>query len=114
MASKIGQWAFLVGLALAVIFAFVKAGQWEGAVTLVLVIAGLVIGFLNITEKETTPFLVAAIALMATSAAKLDVINGLVPNVGTWLQNIVVNIAVLAAPAAVVVALKAIKSLAQD
>lgn len=114
MASKIGQWAFLVGLALAVVFAFVKAGNWEGIVTLVLVIAGLVVGFLNITEKETTPFLIAAIALMATSAARLEVINNLVPNVGTWLQNIVVNIGVLAAPAAVVVALKAIKSLAQD
>ncbi|MBI4451810.1 hypothetical protein HY637_00125 [Candidatus Woesearchaeota archaeon] len=117
MASKIGQWAFLVGLALAVVFAFVKAGKWEGIVTLVLVIAGLVVGFLNITEKETTPFLIAAVALMATSAAsstKLDVINDLVPNVGTWLQNIVVNIGILATPAAVVVALKAIKSLAQD
>ena len=114
MASKIGQWAFLVGLALAVVFAFVKAGSWEGVLTLVLVIAGLVVGFLNITEKETTPFLIAAIALMATSAARLEVINDLVPNVGTWLQNIVVNIGVLAAPAAVVVALKAIKSLAQD
>ncbi|MBI2654937.1 hypothetical protein HYX06_00745 [Candidatus Woesearchaeota archaeon] len=114
MANKIGQWAFLVGLALAVVFAFVKAGSWTGIVTLVLVIAGLVVGFLNITEKETTPFLVAAIALMATSAANLEVINDLVPNVGTWLQGIVGNIAVLAAPAAVVVALKAIKSLAQN
>ena len=117
MASKIGQWAFLVGLALAVVFAFVKAGSWEGIVTLVLVIAGLVVGFLNISEKETTPFLVAAIALMATSAASasnLVVIDSLVPKVGTWLQNIVVNIGVLATPAAVVVALKAIRSLAQD
>ncbi len=114
MASKLGQWSFIFGLALAVVFAFVKSGQWEGTVTLVLVIAGLVVGLLNITEKETTPFLIAAIALMATSYAKLDVIDGLVPNVGTWLQNIVVNIGVLAAPAAVVVALKAIKSLAED
>ncbi len=115
MGSKIGQWAFLLGLLLAVVFGFLTAGTaWGGILTIVLVVAGLVVGFLNVTEKETTPFLVAAVALMATSAAKLTVINDLVPNVGTWLQNIVMNFAVFVAPAAVVVALKAINSLAKD
>lgn len=114
MAAKIGQWAFIVGVILAVVFGFLKAGNWAGIVTLVLVVAGLIVGFLNVTEKETTPFLVASIALMATSVANLEVINDLVPNVGTWLQSIVGNFAVLIAPAAVVVALKAVHSLAQE
>ncbi len=114
MAQKMGQWAFIVGVVLAILFGFFKAGNWAGVVTLVLVIAGLIVGFLNVTERETTPFLVAAIALMATSAANLMVINDLVPNVGTWLQNIVGNFAVLIAPAAVVVALKAVHSLARE
>jgi len=114
MGSKMGEWAFLIGVLLAVIFGFFKAGQWAGVLTLVLVIAGLVVGFLNISEKETTPFLIAAVALMATGAANLQVIDGLIPNVGTWLQNIVENIAVLVTPAAIVVALKAIRSLARD
>ncbi len=114
MTAKIGEWAFIIGVILAVLFGFVKADNWEGIVTLVLVIAGLIVGFLNVTEKETVPFLVAAVALMATSNADLRVINGIIPNVGTWLQNIVANIAVFVAPGAVVVAIKAIRALAKD
>ena len=116
--AKLGEWAFIVGIVLAVIFGFFRAGTWAGIVTLVLVVAGLVVGFLNVTEKETLPFLVAAIALMATSQADLKVIDSLFSavnlTVGTWLQNIVSNIAVFVAPGAVVVAVKAIKSLAKD
>src|SRR3989338_2261694 len=114
MGSKLGQWAFVLGVLLAVIFGFFKAGQWEAALTLVLVIAGIVVGFLNVTEHETTPFMIAAAALMLTSAAKLTVIDDLVANVGTWLQNIVGNFAVLIAPAAVIVAVKAVWALAKD
>ena len=111
---KIGEWAFYIGLALAFVFGILKAGSYEGLLTLVLVVVGLVVGLLNITEKETTPFLIAAIALIATGTANLQVINGIIPNVGTWLQNIVNNFAVLVTPAAVVVALKTVSSLAKD
>ena len=114
MDSKLGEWAFIVGLVLAIIVSFFSAGNWAGLVTLVLVIVGLIVGFLNITEKETTPFLIAAVALIVTSSADLEVINGIIPNVGTWLQNIVHNIAVLVSPAAIVVALKSVRSLAKD
>ena len=110
MGKKIGEWAYLVGLVLALVFGFIEAGSWQGILTLVLVIAGLVIGFLNITEKETTPFLIASVALIATGTADLTII----PAVGQWLQNIVDNIAVLVTPAAIVVALKTIKSLAKS
>ncbi|MBI1936408.1 hypothetical protein HYS31_08300 [Candidatus Woesearchaeota archaeon] len=114
MGSKVGQWAFIIAVLLAVLFGFLKAGEWEGVLTLVLVIAGLIVGFLNVTEHETSSFLLAAIALMATSAANLSVIDDLVPNVGTWLQSIVGNFAVLVAPAAVIVAIKAVWALAKD
>ena len=110
MGKKIGEWAYLIGLALAVVFGFLSAGNLAGVLTLVLVIAGLIIGFLNVTEKETTPFLIASVALIATGTADLSII----PTIGTWVQNIVENIAVLVTPAAIVVALKAIKSLAKN
>ena len=114
MASKVGEWSFILGVLLAVVFGFMTAGSYAGILTLVLVIAGLIVGLLNISEKETTPFLVASIALIVTSSAKLTVIDGLVPMVGTWLQNIVGNIAVLVTPAAIVVALKAVYALSKD
>ena len=111
--SKIGQWAFIVGVLLAILFGFIPT-KWESVATLLLVVLGLVVGFLNVTEKESTPFLVAAAALMITANAgtNLSVIKPVV--LGDFLQNAVEKIGVFVAPAAVIVALKSIQSLAKD
>ena len=113
MASKMGQWAFVVGILLAVLIGFVPSDM-QGMATLVLVVLGLVVGFLNISEKETTPFLVAGIALLATgnAADKLTVIPPAA--LGTFLAGSVKNIAAFVAPAAVLVAVKAIWAFAKD
>ena len=117
MESKIGQWAFIIGIILAIVVGVFSAslGSWTGNLTLLLVILGLIVGFLNISEKETTPFLVASAALMltATSVGTLNTID-LGVSLGKYLAGIVSQIAVFVAPAAVVVALKAIQSLAKD
>ena len=108
-----GEWAFIVGFVMAVLFGFIP-GQWEGIATLVLVILGLVVGLLNISEKETIPFLVAASALMITSIAGAT-LKLIPPDVlGNFLQSAVTKIGVFVAPAAIVVALKTIQSLAKD
>ena len=112
MASKIGEWAFIIGIVLAVLFGFVPA-TYLGMATLVLVILGLLVGFLNITEKETTPFLVAGIALLATGNAA-DSLNAIPYGLGAFLSNAVKNIAAFVAPAAILVAVKAIYALAKD
>ena len=112
MAKKLGEWSFIIGVVLAIMFGFIPE-QWEGMVTLLLVILGLIVGFLNISEKESTPFLVAAAALMITAIAGATL--GLIPPqvLGNFLQNAVEKIGVFVAPAAVVVALKSIHSLAK-
>ena len=84
----------------------------QGMLVLLLVVLGLVVGFLNISEKETTPFLVAAAALLITNTAG-DALNK-IPVVGDSVAGIVSQISVFVAPAAIVVALKAIQSLAKD
>ena len=113
MTSKLGEWAFIIGVVLAILFGFIPS-DWEGIATLVLVILGLVVGFLNITEKESTPFLIAAAALMLTGSAGASL--SLIPPLalGSFLQNAVEKIGVFVVPAAIVVALKAIQSLAKD
>jgi len=78
---------------------------------LLLVVLGTIVGFLNVTAKETTEFLVAAIALIAAGGAGLNVIVW--GNIGIYLQSILSNITVFVAPAAVVVALKAVFELAE-
>jgi len=111
--SKIGSWAFIAGLIIAVIVGLAKADQLGGLVALVLVLIGIVVGFLNVTEKEATPFLIAAIALLATgSASSMSVITLL--DLGARLTAALDAIAVFVAPAAIIVAVKQIYGLAKN
>lgn len=110
--EKIGSWAFIIGVLIAVIFGL--AGSvfvgLEAYAILALVILGLIVGFLNITDKEIKTFLIASIALLLVGSATLLPLNTLIPglNLGTYLQSIVNNIAVFVAPAALITALKAV------
>ena len=113
MAGKLGQWAFIVGVLLAILFGFVPT-DWESKATLLLVVLGLVVGFLNVTEKESTPFLIAAAALMITANAGTNLSVIKLAGLGNFLQSAVEKIGVFVAPAAVIVALKSIQSLAKD
>lgn len=108
MEAKIGHYAFLAGVALAILAGIATDLIATDIVGLILVILGLVVGFINVTAKETTEFLIATVALMLAGAANLAII----PAIGIYLQAIVANIVVFVAPAAVVVALKAVKALA--
>lgn len=113
--SKMGQWAFIVGVGIAIViglFSSNLSGNFQGWLVLLLVVLGLVVGLLNVTEKETTPFLIAAAALLITGTSQATLI--VIPTIGIYLGAIVQNIAVFVTPAAIVVALKAIQSLAKD
>ncbi len=109
MDKKIGHYAFLVAILLGILAALVPSLQVDW-VTWTLIVLGLVVGFLNITSKETTEFLVATIALMMVGTAGL----GVIPTAGMILKNILLNIQALVVPAALIVALKAIYSLAEE
>ena len=115
MEAKIGQWSFIGGILIAIvigIFSSTLGGDLKGWLILLLVVLGLIVGFLNISEKETTPFLVASVALLITSTAG-DTLQ-LIPTVGVYLVGVVQQIGVFVTPAAIVVAIKAINSLAQN
>jgi len=113
MTKKMGEWAFIVGVLIAVLLG-VLPDNYEGMLTLVLIVLGLIVGLLNVTATESTPFLVAAAALLITGTTGTR-LSSIPPGVlGAFLQNAVENIAVFVAPAAIVVALKAIQSLAKD
>ena len=120
MGSKIGRWSFVIGVVIALIvglFANSLSTDVHGWLILLLVVLGLLVGLLNISEKETTPFLVATAALLITSAAiktKDGTILDIIPTVGLYLAAIVQEIAVFVMPAAIVVSLKAIQSLAKE
>ena len=102
-----GHWAFLLGLALAVLAGLVP--QWQTA-TMVWALfgLGLLVGLLNVTARETTEFLVAALTLMVVGSA------GALPSLGLTLTGVFNNIVAFVGPAALIVALKAVWGLAQE
>ena len=99
----VGFWAFIVGLIISVIAGLVLPGN--AIVVLVLVILGIIIGFLNISPKETQALLLAAIALIVVG-------NAFAPlkflGIDTMIAGILAYITVLVAPAAVIAAIKTI------
>ena len=114
--NQIGSWAFIIGVLIAIIGgavggSIIALSPW---ITTVLVILGLVVGLLNITQEEFSDFLIAVIALavvsVGTTAAQLSAI----PGIGMVLQSIVTNITVFVAPAGLVVALTTIYKLAKS
>lgn len=111
--ASLGHYIFLVGVLLAVAVALYPFPQGTKAVmAIVLIVAGLVVGLINITSEETVPFLVAAIALIVSSGFA-GAFLGSVPQVGQSLQAVFVHILIFVSPAALVVALKTIYSLAK-
>ena len=107
--KKYGPWAFYAALAVAVILAFV---EFEWAVW-VLAILGLLVGILNISQKESTPFLIASIAWMAAGQFLQGVLGGL-PVVGGYIAAFLGNVVTFVGPAAAVVAIMALYYVTKD
>ena len=108
--NLLGAWAFLIGVILAVIFAFITAGAWLGWV---LVIVGIIIGLLNITDAEVQPFLLAGAILVIVSYFGSGVFALIKIGEIAFLANVLSNILTLFVPATIIVALKSVFSMAK-
>jgi hypothetical protein len=104
--EKVGKWAFIAGLVLAVVAGLGIQATWTAWV---LVVLGLVVGFLNVSAKESRGFLLAAIGLILSATAVQSI-----PFVGEIVTRIVSDIIVFIAPAVLVVALKTLFETAKD
>ena len=112
MKAKIGEWAFIAFVIIAILAglaAGIGGGGALGWVTLVMVILGIIIGFTTIKTKEASTFLMAAIALLVANAGGVFLtIDQVLAPVGSIINAIVTNIAAFVAPAAIILAIKAI------
>ncbi|MEM0465362.1 MAG: hypothetical protein QXW97_01520 [Candidatus Pacearchaeota archaeon] len=110
--SRIGSWAFLGGVIVALLIGLLSSyltDSVSSTLTVALVIIGLIVGFLNITERETTPFLMSGIVLiLAIYAAgnSMDVIPPLV--------NVLKSLMLIFVPATIIVAIKNVWTLAKN
>jgi branched-subunit amino acid transport protein len=105
--NTVGRWAFLIGVVLAIVLGAlgIVNSTWMSA----LILIGLIVGFLNISESETTPFLLAGVSLIIASALGKDVMSGI-----SVLYNILNTLLAVFVPSTIVVAIKHVFSLARN
>jgi hypothetical protein len=125
--ETISRWAYLLFVIIAVVMGLVvgymawSEGSWadvanvNGVVLLVMLVLGIIIGITSITTKEVTPFLIATIALVVAASANvwspLDQIHALLD---FWATGILNYIVAFAAPAAVIIAIKEVLTIAKE
>jgi len=118
--ANTGRYVFLLGLAVAVVAGIIAStsaglGDYAKWVPLILVILGVIVGFLNITPAERHAFILAAIALVMlglTRAAFAPLIFGNF-NLGAYLSSMISYLVVFVAPAAAIAAVYQIYDLAR-
>ena len=96
--NKVGKWAFIAGLVVAVLAGLFFQPGWA---IWVLAILGVIVGFINITAEDTRGFLLASIALTLSATA----LNS-VPVLGTAFSLVFPFVVAFVAGAMIVVALK--------
>lgn len=106
----IGAWSFIIGLVIAVLTAV-----WTGTNTttvLALGALGIIVGVLNVSDREVALFLLAAIVFVV-AAQSLSNILAVIPGVGGFIPGILANIILFVSPAAAIVSLRAIYDVAR-
>jgi hypothetical protein len=101
----LGGWAFLVGVVLAVLLGFTNTTTdiWIW----LLVVIGIIVGFLNVTEKQMEPFLFGGIALIIAGN-----FGGSVVSTIPQLAGILDAMLAIFVPATIIVAIKHVFSIA--
>ena len=102
----LGKCSFIVGLMIAVAGGLGFEQAWFGWILAVL---GLIVGFLNVSDKESQTFLLAAIALIVSASAV-----GAIPYIGESMTRIIANLVLFLGGAVLVVAVKSLFAVARD
>jgi len=103
----VGSWAFLLGVVLAFVLGLL--GEVNDVWIVILVIIGLIIGLLNISEKETTPFLVSGAILIVSSALGRNVFYNV-----QVLSHVLDALLIIFIPAIIIVAIRNVFNLAEN
>lgn len=115
--NKIIAWAFIVGAIIAIIIGLFGASAmvapYMGILTTVLVIAGIIVGFFNISPSETNNYLLAAVSIVIVSALAGDSLS-IVQGIGPYLESVFGALMAFIVPAVLVVGLKAIYYVSKD
>ena len=111
--SKLGVWAFMLGLILAIIVAIVGAEATPAWAIVLLSLVGIVVGLLNIGDREVQLFLIAGIGFLLSFQALAAVLQTVTLG---WTGAAVFFglLSVFIAPATAIVGLRALYNVAKD
>jgi len=120
--ALVGRYAFLLGVLLSVVWAIVAiinpVVATSTIVLSILVILGIIVGLLNISARETMPFLIASVVLVIMFGFGSTYL-GLVGQgsafdfIGKFMQGLLTYLMILIVPAGIVVALKELYAFAE-
>ncbi len=118
MEQKIGHYSFIGGVIIAVVLGLVPVatlGTSAAWLTSLLVVLGLIVGFINVTGKETKEFMLVAVVLMlAAFVGNGSQTLGGVQIIGPYLSGVFTQVLAFVIPATIVVGLKDIWVLGQN
>jgi hypothetical protein len=111
--SLIGGLAFLIGIIIAAVFAVMGLIMPEFTITplmaVILVIIGIIVGLLNVTSKEASPFLMSGAVLIIASSLGRDVVN-VIHTLSRFLDSLLL----IFVPATIIVAIRNVFVIAHD
>jgi len=118
MEKQIGNYSFIIGVIIAMVLGLAaqKTGSAEPWLWSALVVLGLIVGFLNVSGKETKEFLWVTVALVVVAyagSAQVKSWETQVQIIGPYLKSIFDSILAFVVPASIIVALKEVWELAK-
>ena len=116
--NVVGAWAFLIGIVLALLGGVLSSifGYWNPIVLGLLMVLGLVVGFIGVAPNDVQKFLTAAVSLVIVSyagSAGVRNIEFLEWQIGNVVSSTLGALLVLLVPATVVVAIRSLFSVSQ-
>ena len=120
--NSLGAWAFLIGVVLAVIIGLSTTllpipalTHYSRQIYATLVFLGIIVGFMNVTGRDSQTFLIAGTVLVIVSRFGMDGVTGSLIGIGLRdaISSVFSALLVLFAPATIIVALKTVFSIAR-
>lgn len=119
--NYIGAWAFLFGVVLAVLIGLSTTlipipslSKYSPQIYGMLVILGILVGTLNVTNKDSQTFLISGAILVIVSKFGMESVTGSLIGIGIGdaVSSVFAALLVLFVPATIIVALKTVFSIA--
>lgn len=117
MDKKVGSYSFIVGVIIAVVLGLIgqpMLGQLGPWLVSLMVLLGLIVGFMNVSGKSKKDFIMYSVALVILSYAGSAGILGSVEVIGVYIKSVFDYVMAFVVPATVVVALKDIWEIAKE